>query len=272
MSSQIWIGLFAVASLALLASLVLKRSWRPLRKYAERCAVCGHLPEPPTPRSLHFLKKLCRCLVWIQVGKIEVDGLENLLLPGPKIIAPNHPHSVDPFVFPLFLSEGARYMTARGVMKFCGGLGALILAPCGAFCADLRQGRGLPALRAAVRVVSSGQSLVVFPEGWAHLDGVTRRFKRGVAHVARQAAARLGHAVPIVPVHLRHGAHPGPWINRLNPRLQFLLVALAFPIYRRGLRITVGAPIPSSDLAADETLAVAQLRDVILSLGSSDES
>src|SRR6202040_197590 len=100
-----------------------------------------------------------------------------------------------------------------------------------AFCADLRPGKGARAATAGVRVLTSGQTLVMFPEGWAHLDGITRRFKRGAVHIARAAAAQLGHAVPIVPVYLRHGVHPGPWINRLNPRLQFLLVALAFPIY-----------------------------------------
>ncbi len=153
-------------------------------------------------------------------------------------------------------------------MKFCGGLGALVLGPCGAFCADLRPGRGGPALNAGVRVLTSGQTLLMFPEGWAHLDGFTRPFKRGLVHIARRAAEHLGHPVRIIPVHLGHGAHPGAWINRLNPRLQFLLVALAFPIYRRGLKVVVGAPMFSSDLPIDEKVATEKLRDVILALGS----
>src|SRR5437588_12455231 len=100
-SSRIWIGILLIGLLlGVLAWYNLARWWCPLRRYAESCAICGHLPDPPTRRGLDFSKKLSRFLVWIQVGKIEVTGLENLLTPGPKIIAPNHPHSVDPFVFP----------------------------------------------------------------------------------------------------------------------------------------------------------------------------
>lgn len=259
--------LLAVTIFGFVVLLTFAIYWRSLRTYAQLCAVCGYLPAAPSQKSLDFLKQLSRFLVWLQIGRIEATGLENLLLPGPKIIAPIHPHSVDPFVFPLLLAEGARYMTARGAMKFCCGLGALILGPCGAFCADLRPGKGLPALIAGVRIVTSGQTLVIFPEGWAHLDGVTRPFKRGVVYIARQATARLGYPVPIIPVFLRHAAHPGAWINRLNPRLQFLLVALAFPIYRRGLKLVAGQPIFPSELPTNETAATNSLRQAILALG-----
>jgi 1-acyl-sn-glycerol-3-phosphate acyltransferase len=248
------------------------RRWQAWRSYTRACSTCGYLPDPPTGRAHRFIKRLSRFLVWLQVGKIEINGttnFANLVSAGPKIIAANHPHSVDPFIFGVLLPQAARYMTARGVMKFCGGLGALVLGPCGAFCADLSRGKGVRALNTGVRVLTSGQTLVIFPEGWAHLDGVTRPFKRGVVRIARDGAGQLGHAIPIVPVHLQHGRHPGPWITRLNARLQFLLVALAFPIYRRGVEITVGAPILSSELPFDDTSATAHLRAAILSLGVS---
>jgi hypothetical protein len=45
-------------------------------------------------------------------------------------------------------------------------------------------------------------------------------------------------------------------------------VPLAFPIYRRGVKVTVGAPILSSALPAGETLATVHLRAEILSLGA----
>lgn len=243
-----------------------RRRWRELTDYVRACATCGYLPDPPTRRGRIFSQRLARFLVWIQTGKVEISGAGNLASPGPKIIAANHPSSIDPFVFGVVLPEAARYMTAQGVMKFCGGLGALILAPCGAFCADLRRGKGLPALKAAIRVLTSGQTLVIFPEGWAHLDGVTRPFKRGVVHIARKAAEEVGKPIPIVPVHLQHGGHPGTWVGRLNPRIQFFLVPLAFPIYRRGVKVTIGSPILSSSFPADERSATAYLQAEILSL------
>jgi 1-acyl-sn-glycerol-3-phosphate acyltransferase len=266
----VWRAVLMLAALLGIGALLAGAHYcQRFRVAAGQFAVCGHLPAPPSARNIRLLRKLSRFLVWMQVGKIEVVGLENLQIGGPKIIVPNHPHSVDPFVFPLLLPEPARYMTARGVMKFCGGLGGLILGPCGAFCADLRPGKGLPALHSAVRVLTSGQTLVVFPEGWAHLDGITRPFKRGVVHIARKASAQSGcGSLPIVPVFLRHGAHPGPWINHLDPRVQFVLIAFAFPVYRRGLKVVVGAPILASDLPPDEELAARKLRDVIVGLGS----
>ena len=142
----------------------------------------------------------------------------------------------------------------------------MILGPCGAFCADLRRGKGMGAMNCAVQVLTTGQTLVIFPEGWAHLDGVARPFKRGVVYIARTAASQLGHPVPIVPVHLRHGACPGQWINRLNPRLQFFLMPMLFAIYRRGTIVTAGRPIMSSELPTDATMAAAWLREQILAL------
>jgi 1-acyl-sn-glycerol-3-phosphate acyltransferase len=255
------------AAVALLGWPLVRKRWRELRRYAQAYSRCGYLPDPPSERGRLFSKRLSRFLVWLQVGNIEITGGASLAVTGPKIIAANHPHSVDPFVFGVLLSEGARYMTAAGVMKFCGGLGAMILGPCGAFCADLRRGKGVPALKTGVQVLTSGQTLVIFPEGWAHLDGTARPFKRGVVHIAREAATQLGRPIPIVPVHFRHGAHPGAWINRLNPRLQFFLMPLAFPIYRRGVKVAVGKPILSSALPVDDSAAAAQLRTRILGLG-----
>src|SRR5437868_4717895 len=86
----------AIMSGALARPRRILRRWRELRQYAAACTQCGYLPEPPDRRGRILSKRLSRLLVWIQVGKIELSGSAHLTIPGPKIIAANHPHSVDP--------------------------------------------------------------------------------------------------------------------------------------------------------------------------------
>src|SRR3990167_8712179 len=96
------------------------------RTYIANATTCGFLPPPPTPGALRFLKGLSRVLLWIQVGKVKYIGLENLNVDGPIIIAPNHPHYIDPAIIIRAINQPARYMAARGVMRFACGLVSLI--------------------------------------------------------------------------------------------------------------------------------------------------
>lgn len=238
------------------------------RRWTEKCATCGHVPPPPTRRAHGWLRFFSRCLVWLQAGKVEVIGFEHLSAAGIRLVVSNHGHYLDPFVLATLLPEPARYMAARGVFRFGFGLGSYIFAPWGAFCADLRAGKGMPALDAAVRVLGSGQLLVMFPEGWAHMDGKVRPFKRGAVHVARKAAAQTGSEVSIVPVCIHYGAHPGTWISRLRPPMQYLVTLLGFALYRRGVRVVIGAPLSPSALPMHPTEAAAALREAVLALES----
>ena len=145
-------------------------------------------------------------------------------------------------------------------------LGALITAPAGGFAVDIDQGQGAPAYRAAVRVLTSNQRLVIFPEGWAHLDGKMHAFKKGTVCIAKQAAQKIDQAINIVPVFLRYGRYPGEWINKLNPRLQYLLTFLCFLHYRRGVTVVVGNPISSSVLPTCNAEATKMLQNAIIDL------
>jgi len=151
-------------------------------------------------------------------------------------------------------------------LQFAGGLGALIGAPVGAFAVDIDQGQGAPAFRAAIRVLTSNQRLVIFPEGWAHLDGKMRSFKKGAVCIAKQAAHKLKHTVNIVPVFLRYDRYPGSWITRLNPRLQYLLAFLCFWRYRRGVTVVIGNPISSATLPKCNDEATTILQNAIIDL------
>lgn len=240
---------------------------REMREYIERVSVCGYLPPPPTPRALRFLIRFAKFLLFIQVGKVRIIGKENLDTPGHKIITPNHPHFADPAVIVYALQRAARYMAAGGVFNFMKGLGSLLAGPCGAFYVDLRPGKGGPAKEAGIEVVTSGQILVMFPEGWAYVDGSMGPFKKGAVRIAREASSRLdGEPVNIVPVHLRYGKYPGAWLRKIGPPLEYFVLLLMAPFYRRGVTMVVGKPIPSSKLPADDGEATELLKQTIIDL------
>ncbi len=242
---------------------------RRMRAYINEVSVCGCLPPPPTKRAVNFLYRFAQVLTWIQVGKIKVVGKENLNVPGPKVIAPNHPHYIDPAVIVLLLNRlPARYMAARGVFTFGRGLGSLLAGPTGGFPADLTPGKGGPAREAGVRVLTSGQTLVMFPEGWAYLDGSLGPFKKGAVRIAREAARQVKEGVHIVPVHLRYGLYPGAWIKKLPPPVEYLLIFLLSWYYRRGVTAVIGKPIATRELPADDAAATEVLRQRIIALDS----
>jgi len=243
-----------------------------LREYIRKVQTCGYLAPPPTPRAVLRLQRLAKTLMFIQVGKLKIVGRENLdKVPGPYIVAPNHPHWADTAALPILMNGPARYMAARGVFTFLGGLGGALVGPMGAFCADLTKGKGGPAKDAAVEVLTSGQRLVMFPEGWAYLDGKLGAFKKGAVRIAREAADRMKSPTYIVPVNLRYGRYPGSWITKLPPPVEYFLVFALFIFFRRGLTITVGKPIAIADFKGDDAAATEQLKQAIIALDPEPE-
>lgn len=237
------------------------------RNYIRQVSTCGFLAPPPTPQAVRRLLRWAKSLSFIQVGKIKIIGRENLEnIPGPHVITPNHPHWVDVAVLPILMDGPARYMAAQGVFTFAGGLGALLVAPVGAFCANLTKGQGHPALEAGINVLTSGQRLVMFPEGWAYLDGKLGAFKKGAVRIAREASKRLGETTYVVPVNLRYGKYPGSWITKLPPPLEYALVFALFLVYRRGLTMVVGKPIPIHQFSEDDAIATEQLKQAVIAL------
>lgn len=245
----------------------MKEMIKELRNYIKNVTTCGFLVPPPTVRATKRFHVFARLIAFIQVGKIRIKGLEILQqLPAPYIVASNHSHYADGAIIPLMINAPARYMVVRELMQFGGGIGALIGGPVGAFSVDIDRGQGAPAVRAAIKVLTSNQRLVIFPEGWAHLDGKMRSFKKGAVFIAKVAAYKLKHAVNIVPIFLRYDRYPGSWISKLNPRLQYFLEFLCFWRYRRGVTVVVGNPISSAMLPMNNDEATTMLQNAIIDL------
>lgn len=233
------------------------------RAYIAQFTECGALSPAPSETAWRRFRTVARIILFIQVGKVRFVGLENLQGPGPKLIAPNHGSAAD-VAITLAFEKPVRALATRGVFTIGNGLGALAFGPIGAIPVDLTPGQGKAALDTAVGVVASGQDLLLFPEGWAWLDGRVRPFKKGAVLIAKAAAERRGAPVHIVPVYMRYGIYPGQWILRFVPPVQYLLQFLLFPLYRRGLTVVFAPPLSSAALPEDKVIATHVLRNAVL--------
>ena len=246
-------GAVFVASLAV--GFVLWRLRRRLRAYVDKVSACGYIHTRPTWSATMFLRAFSRFCAFIQVGKIRVIGGENLDISGPVLVTPNHPSWVDPAVAVLTLKRPARFLAARRFFRFCFGLPSLIAARCGAISVDLRRGKGRPAHDASVEVLRRGETLVMFPEGYAYLDSKLGPFRKGATRIAREAAGKLGRPVAIIPMCIRYGRSPGSWIRKWNEPTQYFWTLLNAWYYRRGATVVIGKPISSADLPQGDTEA-----------------
>lgn len=252
----------------LLSCITLHLLYSVLRIFRERIMVNrtkGRLPPAPTGALLSIRVVLLRMLCWYVVGKIDVRGKENLDdMPAgtPFIFTPNHSHVADGFIAPLLLEKwNARFMAAPTLMNSFGGLFGLLFGFFGAFVASRKAG---------VEVLTSGQTLLMFPEGWAYLDGKMGPFKLGVLRIAKDVAARTSKPVYLVPVFMRFGKYPGSWIRKLAILPQLVLMGALCPLYRSGVRVVIGKPIAIDNFSRDEeSVAIERLRQAITSLDPS---
>ncbi|MBA3855332.1 MAG: hypothetical protein C0507_00340 [Cyanobacteria bacterium PR.3.49] len=233
--------------------------------FVQSVSVCGTLPPPPSDLGFLTLRMFSRALCFVQVGSVKVFGKEYLnSVTGAKMICANHPFGVDGNVLAMVLNAKVRVMVHGDVFKAAGGLGAHIFARWGAFVAnDTIRDRGVRARAAAAQVLTSGQTLVLLPEGLTNMQPTMLPLQNGAVRIVKQAARESGAATWIVPAHLRYGAYPGEWIQRFPRPVQYALVLLLFALYRRGVTVTFGKPIAASELALNHADATAQLRDAI---------
>jgi len=266
-------SIYLIAAIAAACLLALTVAWRTFvtprvkrwKEYTKQMATCGYLAPPPTDKGVRSLQRFSRFMTFLQVGKIQVVGRENLdSVPGPFMFSSNHPFGVDVAVIPLVINRKARYMAHETVFTFGWGLGAHIVGPWGGFVAhdSIRDG-GVRARAAATKVLTTGQNLVLLPEGLTNMEPTMLPFKDGAVRIVKQAAKELGRDVWIMPAFLRYGKYPSKWIQKFPRPIQYTLTMLLFPFYRRGVKVVIGKSIPASVLAADDAEATLQLRHAI---------
>ena len=144
-------------------------------------------------------------LKWVFIGPLlrlifrpRTEGVENVPLEGPAILASNHLSYADWLFMPLTLSRRvtfvakAEYFTTPGIKgwfqkKFFSGAGQV---PIDRTSGDAAAG----ALSSAKRILNAGELFGIYPEGTRSHDGKLYRGKTGVARLA------LETGVPVIPI------------------------------------------------------------------------
>ena len=197
---------------------------------------------PHTVASDAVLYQLGRSVVTRCVRLMfQTDVVWHAPLPqGPKIIAVNHPTSVDPFLIMALIPEPISFLTSGTLFKVPVLRRYLHLAGY----IPVLHGNGRATLEQARRRLEAGRTVGIFPEGaLSPLDGGAHRPRTGAARLA------LSTGVPVVPV----GVYPQ------RERIRFVEHRVADTVevgrwYPGGpYAMTAGTPMRFEGNAADRT-------------------
>ncbi len=147
----------------------------------------------------HFLYYLL--CVWIMVfigSKIHIEGRENIPPKDESVIyAPNHNSLMDVPFFYMALRRFPSMMAKKELFKVPVMHGCLMSLKC--IKIDRKSAHSIvEAVRSGCRMVESGHSLVVFPEGTRSKTGEIGKFKNGAFKIAERTGC------PIVPVVIKN--------------------------------------------------------------------
>lgn len=184
----------------------------------------------------------------------RIEGIENVPLTGPVLLASNHLSFADSVVIPIvaprkvvFLAK-AEYFTGSGLR---GRLSKAWFEGLGMVPVDRTDTRAaLNSLDVALNVLGRGDAFGIYPEGTRSRDGRLYRGRTGVAQLALTAG------VPVVPVGLVGTADLQP-VDARWPRLAKVTVRFGTPLDFTG-RFEGVAPGRARREATDEIMTAIQ--------------
>ena len=124
---------------------------------------------------------------------VRVTGKENLPAEGGFMLCANHISFLDPVITVLYVKRHVRFMAKKELFnnKLCAGVFSAI----GAFPVD--RGRAdLSAIREAIKTLTSGQCLGIFPQGTRSADNAHTEMHGGAAMIRQRAGS------PVVPMYI----------------------------------------------------------------------
>lgn len=139
---------------------------------------------------------------------VRFEGIENVPLTGPLIIAPNHVTYADPPLISLGARRPIFFMAWNRLFNVP--LFGRLIRFLRAFPVET-ESADPSATREVVRLLEAGQAVMIFPEGGRSRDGRLQRFKPGAFRLACSQGA------PIVPVTIIGGHEAWP-PHRIVPR------------------------------------------------------
>ena len=196
-------------------------------------ALRGAVGRPPRVRG--FLRAFFTRALSIFFRKVEVGGASRVPAQGPVIFVANHPNAlVDPLLLLCFAPRAASFLAKAPLfsMPFVGFFTRIFAIPIYRqqdSPADLSKNR--ETFESARKLLSSGGTLALFPEGASHHEPSLLPMKTGAARIALGAAAELGGPLSIVPAGLYY-----TWKQR----------------FRSSALVLFGDPIAVAPVALDE--------------------
>ena len=118
--------------------------------------------------------------------RARVEGIENIPVEGPVIIAANHMSNWDPMLLGTYICRNIHYMAKEELFRRP--VISLILHQCHTF----RVKRGAAdrsAIKTAAKVLKEGHCIALFPEGTRSRSGRMRKAEPGVALIAKLSGA-----------------------------------------------------------------------------------
>lgn len=162
------------------------------------------------------VRALCRAYF-----RLELVGVEHIPDSGPLIVTPNHQTYADPPLVTIPIRRRVYYMAWSRLFEvpLFGRLIRLLRAfPVQIHSADPQ------AAREAVRLLQSGQVVMIFPEGGRSPDGSVQRFKPGAFRLA------VSQAAPVLPVTI-DGGHAAWPPGRAVPRPGRIRITYHAPLH-----------------------------------------
>jgi 1-acyl-sn-glycerol-3-phosphate acyltransferase len=133
---------------------------------------------------MNWLYKACKHgahLYYRLFFKLEVEGLDAIDVSKHYIVCANHLNFQDPFVLGALLPFETRFMAKKELFKYR--IVAAFLRKIGVFPVD-RDANDLKAIKTALGILKSGQSLGLFPEGTRNKTLKPLKVKAGTAMLA----------------------------------------------------------------------------------------
>ncbi len=166
------------------------------------------------------------------VRPVRITGEENIPAEGGFMLCPNHVSFLDPVMCILYLKRKIRFMGKLELFK--NRLVAGVLRDVGAFPVD-RGHADLAAVREAIKTLTSGQGLGIFPQGTRSADNQHTQMHGGAALIVQRTGS------PVIPMYI-----DGPYK------------------YFRKTNIRIGTPIDLSEFGRKcDAQTIAQVTDRI---------
>jgi acyl-[acyl-carrier-protein]-phospholipid O-acyltransferase/long-chain-fatty-acid--[acyl-carrier-protein] ligase len=240
-----WIGIGAAAGVYYVMTHNLNLSpgviffWASLATLAATAYVLYLLPD-----------SLLRLLLWMlthTLYRLDVAGRERVPARGGALLVPNHVSMADAVLLIASLDRPVRFLMFKGsydhplVKPFAKILGVIPIS------SDQGPREMIHSLRRATQALQDGELVCIFPEGQMTRIGQMMPFRRGMERIIK------GVDVPIIPVNL-----DGVWgsiFSFAGGRFLWKLPRqLPYPV-----RVTFGAPLPSTATAQEARQAVQDL-------------